>query len=152
MRVPILLLCTLIAIGSAATQSEPLAPNSTAAQLAAHDLSGSWTLRIENLSHKVITTMSIRFAADGANSCMAGTWKRVIVSDRTSSDKDFFPTADPLSYEVTGNRIVIGRNEICDGYLQLVGSLSGVVASGEYVSIGIDGGKRLGYFSLTKGS
>jgi hypothetical protein len=111
-----------------------------------------WTLRIENLKHKVITTISIRFAADEANSCMAGTWKRVIVSDQTSSDKDFFPIADPLSYEVTGNRIVIGSNEICDAYLQLVGSLSGFAASGEYVSVGIGGGKRLGYFSLSKGS
>jgi hypothetical protein len=104
MRVAILLLCTLAAVGSAATQSEPPTPNSTAAQLAAHDLSGSWTLRIDNVSHKVITTMSIRFAADGANSCMAGTWKRVIVADQTSSDKDFFPIADPLSYEVTGTK------------------------------------------------
>src|SRR6266404_3887120 len=151
MRVAILLLCTLAsAIGFAGAQSEPLTPNSTAAQLAAHDLSGSWTLRIENLSHKVITTMTIRFAADQANSCMAGTWKRVIVADQTSSDKHFFPIADPLSYEVTGDRIVIGRNEICDGYLQLVGTVSGVAASGEYASFGIGGGTRLGYFSLTK--
>jgi hypothetical protein len=109
-------------------------------------------LRIENLSHKIITTMSIRFAADRANSCMAGDWKRVIVADQTSSDKDFFPISDPLSYEVIGNRIVIGRNEICDGYLQLVGNVSAISASGEYVSVGIGGGKRLGFFSLIKGS
>jgi hypothetical protein len=63
-------------------------------------LSGLWALRIENLKHKVIATMSIRFA-DEANSCMAGTWKRVIVAGQTSSEKDFFPIADPLSYEVT---------------------------------------------------
>jgi hypothetical protein len=153
MRFAIILLCTLVsAIGYAATQSEPPPRNSTTGQLAAHDLSGSWTLRIENLSHKVITTMTIRFAAEGANSCMAGKWKRVIVADQTSSDDHFFPIADPLSYELTGDRIVIGRNQICDAYLQLDGIVSGVAASGEFVSFGIGGGKRLGYFSLTKGS
>ena len=153
MRVATLLLCTLVsAIGFAGTQSVPPAPNSTAAQLAEHDLSGSWTLRIENLNHKVITTMTIRFSAEEANSCMAGTWKRVMFADQTSSDEHFFPLAEPLSYEVIGDHIVIGRNEVCDAYLQLDGKVGGVAASGEYVSFGLGGGKRLGYFSLTKGS
>lgn len=153
MRVTILLLCTLVpVIAVAGTQSVQPTPTSTAAQLAEHGLSGSWTLRIENLSHKVITTMTIRFAAEGANSCMAGQWKRVISADQTSSDKLFFPLAEPLSYELIGDHIVIGRNEICDGYLQPDGKVSGVAASGEYVSVGLGGSKRLGYFSLTKGS
>jgi hypothetical protein len=36
------------------------------------------------LSHKVMTTMTIRFAAEEANSCMAGKWKRVLFADQTS--------------------------------------------------------------------
>jgi hypothetical protein len=152
-RVATLLLCTLVpVIGVAGTQNLQPTSNTSAAQLAEHDLSGSWTLRIENLSHKVITTMTIRFAAEGANSCMAGKWKRVIAADQTSSDERFFPLAEPLSYELIADHIVIGRNEICDGYLQLDGTVSGNAARGEYVSVGLGGSNRLGYFSLTKGS
>jgi hypothetical protein len=116
------------------------------------DLSGLWTLRIENLSHNVITTMTIRFAAEEANSCMAGNWKRVVVASQISSNGQFFPVAEPLSYELTGDHIVIGRNEICDAYLQLDGKVNGVEASGDYVGVGLGGSKRRGYFSLTKGS
>ncbi len=149
----ILTLCTLVSVnGFAGTQNEPSTPSSTAGQTGALDLSGSWMLRIENPRHKVITTMIIRFAADGARSCVAGTWKRVIVVAGSSADEGFFPIADPLSYEVTGDRIVIGRNEICDRYLQLVGTVRGVAACGEYVGFGIGSGKELGYFLLTKGS
>jgi hypothetical protein len=81
---------------------------------------------------------------------MAGAWKRVLTANPTSSDQTFFPISDPLSYEMSGDRIVIGRNEICDGYLQLVGTLNGVAAIGDYVTVGIGGSKRIGYFALTK--
>jgi hypothetical protein len=151
MRVTIFLLCTcVLAIGFADAQNVP--PKPVAKPLVEHDLGGLWTLRIENLSHKVVTTMTISFAGEEANSCMAGNWRRVVVSGQTSADKDFFPIGDPLSYEVTGNHIVIGRNEICDGYLQLDGRLSSVAASGEYIDVGLGGSKRLGYFSVTKGT
>jgi len=150
-RVATLLICTLVsAIDAAGAQSVLPEPNSAATPLVKHDLSGSWTLRIENLSHKVVTTMTIRFAGEEANSCMSGDWKRVVVANQTSSDEHFFPVVEPLSYEVTGDRIVIGRNEICDAYLQLNGKVNGVAISGEYVRFGLGGGKRLGYFSLTR--
>jgi hypothetical protein len=153
MRIATLLFCTLVSvIGFAGTQNALSTPNSTAAPLAEPDLSGSWTLRIENLSHKVIATMSIRFAAEEANSCLVGKWKRAFFSDQTSSAEHFFPLAEPLSYELIGDHIVIGRNEICDAYRQLDGKVSGAAASGDYVGVGLRGRRQLGNFSMTKSS
>jgi hypothetical protein len=98
-------------------------------------LSGSWTLRIENLNHELITTMNIRFGGDVGESCMGGHWRRVVVASQTSTDKHFFPAAEPLSYEIDGDHIVIGRDRVCDAYLQLVGEMTGAAAAGDYISL-----------------
>jgi hypothetical protein len=111
---------------------------------------GLWVVHIENLQHKVVTTIRVEFTNDPAESCMGGDWKRVIVKSHQTSDKHFFPFAEPLSYQLEGGGIVIGRNEVCDGYLHLKGNFRDSVVQGEYVSFGLQGGDRLGYFSLSR--
>ena len=113
-------------------------------------LAGLWTVRIENLQHRVVTTMTIEFTGDQAISCMSGNWKRVVVKSHDASDKHFFPVTEPLSYELENGRMVIGRNEWCDDYLHLKGDLKESSAEGEYVAFGLGGGKKLGYFLLSR--
>jgi hypothetical protein len=151
MRAVFFLFSAVVSIfGYATEQSVPPKASDNAVPSMLHVLDGLWTLRIENVQHKIVTTMTVRFAAEVAESCMGGQWKRVVVITHTSSDETFFPVTEPLSYEVTNNDIVIGRNEICDAYLHLKGEVVGETASGEYVRFGLGGGKQLGYFSLTK--
>jgi hypothetical protein len=115
------------------------------------DVGGLWTLTIEDLQHKVITSATIRLVADRAtSSCMGGDWKRVIVSSFKTADPAFFPVSEPLSYSIDGARLTIGRNEICDQYRHLEGSLHKGIVRGEYVSFGLGGGTRLGYFSARR--
>jgi len=123
--------------------------NSANAQ-ALDELSGSWTLQVENLQHKVVTTLIIHFIEDNAQSCLGGNWKQVVVDSYKTSDPEFFPVNQPLSYELEGNRLSIGRNEICDAYLQLSGELKGSTIVGEYIAFGW-GSRKLGYFSLKRG-
>ena len=113
-------------------------------------LIGSWTLQVENLQHKVVTTLIIHFIEDEAQSCLGGNWKEIVVDSYKTSDLKFFPVNEPLSYELEGNKISIGRNEICDAYLQLRGELKESKMVGEYVAFGW-GSRKLGYFSLKRG-
>ena len=114
------------------------------------ELLGSWTLQVETLQHKVVTTLTIHFIEDAAQSCLGGNWKKVVVESHKTSDPNFFPVNESLSYELKGNRLSIGRNEICDAYLQLSGELKKSSMVGEYISFGW-GSKKLGYFSLKRG-
>jgi len=114
------------------------------------ELAGLWTVRIENLQHQVVATMTIKFTSDQAKSCMSGDWKRVVVKSHNTSDTHFFPVTEPLSYEFDNGRIVIGRNEWCDAYLHLKGDFRESSADGEYVAFGLGTGKELGYFSLSR--
>ena len=114
------------------------------------DLAGSWTLQITNLEHREISSMTIRFSDERAPSCMAGNWKRVVVESAIATDRSFFPMSDPLSYSIEGSELTIGRNEVCDGYLQLHGKLDGERAQGSYSGFGISGGGQLGHFSLRR--
>lgn len=126
------------------------------AQIAAtqvkHDLSGSWILRVENDKHVIVTTMIVQFTNDVARSCVTGNWKRLAVISQSSTDAGFFPSTEELSYELTNDSIVIGRNLVCDSYLRLSGDLSGANSYGEYYHLGLGGVKTLGYFSLTRTS
>jgi hypothetical protein len=83
-------------------------------------------------------------------SCISGDWKRLVVTARRTSDESVFPSDDPLSYRISGNEMIIGRNEVCDAYLHLIGAVIGNGAHGEYVAFGLDGGKRRGYFVLNR--
>ena len=116
-----------------------------------NQLQGKWVLQIMDLQHKVISTLSIRFTDKKAESCLGGNWQQVLVDDRKTSDEEFFPINDALSYELNGNSLAIGRNEICDAYLHLKGELTNSNANGEFFSFGW-GSKQIGFFKLSRGS
>ncbi len=114
-------------------------------------LLGPWVIEIENLRNKLITTIVVEFSDSKADSCLGGNWRKLVVLSSSTSDAEFFPLQDSLSYEVKGSEVVIGRNEICDGYLHLSGEMVNSSVSGEYFSFGW-GKENLGYFSLQRGS
>jgi hypothetical protein len=114
------------------------------------ELAGLWAVRIETLQHQVVTTMTIEFTGEQATSCMSGDWKRVVVTSHYTSEMHFFPVNEPLSYELKNGGIVIGRNEVCDGYLYLKGDFRDSTAHGEYIALGLGSSQRLGYFSLSR--
>lgn len=120
------------------------------AQVCSSDLSGRWTLSVENPEHLVVATLKVEFTDKQAASCMAGEWKVVKVVSATTRDKDFFPSSDPLAYRVENNRLTIGRNELCDAYLWLQGPVGGPSVKGDYISLGLEGSSPLGYFSLAR--
>ena len=47
-------------------------------------LTGTWTLRIEDLEHRSQLTASVRFSDEAAGSCMAGIWRQVIVDKQSA--------------------------------------------------------------------
>jgi hypothetical protein len=113
------------------------------------DLPGQWTLSIENPEHGVVATLKVKFTDKPARSCMAGEWKVLKVVSATTQDKNFFPTSEPLSYQIENKQLTIGRNELCDAYLWLQGPLGGPSVKGDYISLGLGGGSPLGYFDLS---
>lgn len=114
------------------------------------ELSGQWTLSIENPEHLVVTTLKVEFTDKKATSCMGGEWKILKVVSATTRDKNFFPTSDPLSYKVENKQLTMGRNEICDAYVWLQGAFGGTTVSGDYFSLGLGGSSPLGYFHLSR--
>jgi hypothetical protein len=114
------------------------------------ELSGQWTLSVENPEHLVVATLRVEFTDNQARSCMAGEWKTLKVVAATTRDKDFFPSSDPLSYRIEDKQLTIGRNELCDAYLWLQGPLGGPSVRGDYFSLGLGGSAPLGYFSLSQ--
>lgn len=114
------------------------------------ELPGRWILSVENPEHVVVATLEVEFTDERARSCRGGEWKVVKVVSSTTRDEDFFPMSDPLSYQIEGDQLTMGRNELCDAYLSLKGSLGGSAVSGEYSSLGLGGGAPLGYFELNQ--
>jgi hypothetical protein len=114
------------------------------------DISGQWTLSVENPEHRVVAILKVEFTNEKAASCMAGEWKVLKVISATTKDKDFFPTEDPLSYRIEDKQLTIGRNEVCDAYLWLRGALGGTSVRGNYFSLGLEGANPLGYFNLNQ--
>ena len=113
-----------------------------------HDLTGEWILKVENQSHKVITTLTVKFTSQKAHSCIGGKWMKMTVVSSTTDDLHFYPVSDSLSYEIDKDRLTIGRNEICDAYLMLSGSLNNQSVLGEYYGLGLGGSTPLGFFTL----
>lgn len=151
MRAAILYFCMLVlTVSWSSVRNSLLGRDENVESGSNEDLNGSWTLQIENLEHQVITTMSIRFVDAPATSFLSGNWKRIMVESYSPSNDRFFPTSEPLSYELHKNHLVIGRNEICDNYLHLIGELRNSATHGRYVCFGLGGGTRLGYFSLSQ--
>jgi hypothetical protein len=114
------------------------------------ELPGQWTLSVENPDHVVVTTLKVKFTDKAAKSCRGGDWKIVKIVSATTRDKDFFPMSGPLSYTVVNNRLTIGRNELCDAYVGLQGTVEETSISGDYYSTGLLGVSTLGYFTLSQ--
>ena len=113
-------------------------------------LNGAWNLKVKDLQNKVITTAIVSFSTEEAKSCIGGKWKKLIVKSHKSNGKNTFPITEHLSYELNKNKLTIGRNEICDGYLHLSGNLNGSKVIGKYYTFNIIGATNLGSFSLGK--
>jgi hypothetical protein len=151
MRALFLVVCTLLsAISYAEDQSGIYDTTAQPIVELPNELAGLWVVRIENLQHQVVTTMTIEFTGERAKSCMSGDWRRVIVKSHDTSDKQFFPVTEPLSYELKNGGIVIGRNELCDGYLYLKGDFRNSAARGKYFALGLGSSQDLGFFSLSR--
>jgi hypothetical protein len=118
--------------------------------IAGQPLDGAWQLSIRDPAHHERAVARIRFTGESAPSCMGGDWKRVVVESVGKSDEKFFPLSQPLSYAVEGSQVTIGRNEVCDAYLRLRGTLEDGKARGAYSAVGKGGGERLGDFTLER--
>jgi hypothetical protein len=117
----------------------------------AQELDTRWRLRVTDLKHQVKVEATIRFAGQTATeSCMSGTWKRTVVEAETVHDEKFFPLAEPLAYKLDRGELTLGRTSVCDGYLFLSGKSEGSSIHGTYNAVSIEGGEKLGYFSLKK--
>ncbi|UPG83907.1 hypothetical protein L2Y94_11110 [Luteibacter aegosomatis] len=113
------------------------------------ELPGKWTLSIENPEHVVVATLTVKFTDKPARSCMRGEWKVLKVVSAKTRDPHFFPASDPLSYRIEGSQLTMGRNELCDAYLWLRGSLGGPSVKGDYFSLGLEGSAPRGYFEMS---
>lgn len=117
----------------------------------AQGLDTRWLLQVENLKHEVKVEATIRFAGEAATeSCMAGTWKRMIVEAKSVQDETFFPLTEPLAYKFEGATVTVGRTKICDRYLFLSGKSKESSIDGTYDAVSIDGSRKLGYFTLKR--
>lgn len=114
----------------------------------ATDLSGPWTLSVQNSQHVLVATLEVEFTESNARSCLGGEWKKVNVVQATTRDDDFYPISEPLSYRVEDGHLTIGRNEECDDYLLLKGAMVGPSISGNYFGYGPWGTSPRGYFEL----
>jgi hypothetical protein len=115
-----------------------------------YDLAGEWILKVEDTSHKVVTTLTVKFTSQKAHSCIGGKWMQMTVVSSTTEDLNFYPVSDALSYEIEKDQLTIGRNEICDAYLMLSGSLNNQPVRGEYYGFGLGGSTSLGFFTLIR--
>lgn len=114
----------------------------------AQELSGSWKLRLYSPDGTEVSSAVVRFLDTKGESCLAGSWKRVAISEVRTSDKRFFPLNESLSYELDGSQLTIGRNGLCDAYLHLNGRFKGTGVEGSYSSFGLEGSSPRGSFSL----
>lgn len=109
----------------------------------------TWKLEIKDVNNSLITTALFNFTDKVASSCIGGNWKAINVISSTSSDDQFFPVNQTISYEINQGTLVIGRNGRCDSYLHLTGTFKGSGASGKYTAFGIGHNKLWGSFSIS---
>lgn len=114
----------------------------------AQEVNSFWRLRVMDSQHRMKVDATIRFTAETAESCMGGTWKRIVVEAETAHEAALFPLAEPLAYELERGVLTIGRTAVCDGYLFLTGKSEAGDISGKYDAVNIGSSKTLGYFSL----
>jgi len=108
-----------------------------------------WRLRVMDMDSQLKVEATIRFSNETAESCMGGTWKRIVVETKGTQAEDFFPLAGPLAYKQEQGTLTLGRTQVCDGYLFLTGKPEGSIIKGDYDGVGW-GSKKLGSFSLQK--
>jgi hypothetical protein len=113
------------------------------------DLHSPWRLRVMDMRNQVKVEATIRFTNETAESCMAGSWKRVIVETKATQTEEFFPLGGPLAYRMEHGLLTLGRTERCDDYLFLTGTATRPIIKGSYDAVGW-GSTKLGSFSLTK--
>ena len=117
----------------------------------AQEIDSRWRLSVADSKHRVKVEAMVRFLGEPATeSCMSGTWKRVVVEKSTAYDEKFFPLTEPLAYQLEGNKLTLGRTAVCDGYLLLSGRSNGSTITGTYYAGGIGAARELGYFSLKR--
>lgn len=115
------------------------------------EVNSRWRLRVADSKNKVKVEATVRFLGEpAAESCMGGTWKRVVVEAKTAYDEKFFPLAEPLAYQLEGNDLTLGRTAVCDGYLFLSGRSNELTIQGSYDAVSIGAGRKLGYFTLQR--
>ncbi|CAN5774254.1 hypothetical protein BH11PSE12_BH11PSE12_34400 [soil metagenome] len=104
MKIVILYICAFFSTIACAGNLNFIAnQNDLPDENASNVLVGSWQLKVENLRHEVIATMNVKFLEEQAKSCIGGTWKRIVVESHNTSNKNFFPVSEPLSYEIQHN-------------------------------------------------
>jgi hypothetical protein len=119
-------------------------------------LIGTWSLDVNNLNNRLITTLEIKFTADKAKSCLGGSWRKIEVISSTPEKNSFYPDSSmilnqELSYKLDNAVLTIGRNNICDAYKHLTGELKEYQAIGKYIGFGWER-KELGTFKLHRTS
>jgi hypothetical protein len=117
----------------------------------AYDLPGLWTLKVENRSHHVVATLTVKFTDRKAQSCMSGDWLQVAVVSAATKDPHFYSISSPLAFNIEKNKLTIGSVEICDAYVMLTGALNDRAIRGEYYGLGLGGTEPLGFFILSRG-
>lgn len=114
------------------------------------ELSGIWELEITEESNHSQLKAKVRFESTSANSCIDGEWKRLIVVSVDEKSDTRFPIEQALSYQYLKDKLVIGRNQLCDSYLHLIGYFKDGLYSGKYIAFGIQHYKVMGSFTLKK--
>ncbi|THC44478.1 hypothetical protein [Massilia sp. Mn16-1_5] len=110
-----------------------------------------WQLYVADLKHEVKVEATVRFVEEPiAESCMGGTWKRVLVEAKTTFDEKFFPLTEPIAYQLENGELTLGRTAVCDGYLLLSGKSDDSTIHGDYDAVSIAAGRKLGYFTLKR--
>jgi hypothetical protein len=111
----------------------------------AKELRDVWVFTIQDLQHRPVASLRVRFTDEPARSCRGGSWKRLAVESFSLMGEPRFPGTDPLSYKIEGLTLTIGRNEICDAYFGLTGRLVANHMEGDFYSFGVSGTNSLGY-------
>ncbi|WP_428622130.1 hypothetical protein [Sedimenticola sp.] len=108
-------------------------------------------MKIKDKDHHAVTAVAIEFTEHQPRSYIVRNWLRVNGVSSTTEGSHFFSVSDPLSYGIKKNKLTIGRNEVCDAYLWLYGSLDNDIIHGEYLNFGWDS-KPLDFFVLSNKS
>ena len=114
------------------------------------DLASNWTLEVRDLQKQQQVLAKVRFSDKSASSCMAGTWKTLVVVAVLKQSGDSFPITSPLAYTIQEGTLTLGRTQVCDGYLFLSGAEHPHHVSGDYRSVSIGSSVQIGTFTLQR--